>query len=44
MEDGALHVTATTRIDRRAAGVKAPGVLVGREVGITLDLLARPLP
>ena len=40
--DGAVRVSATTRLDRRDAGVSAPRVLVGREVDVTLDLLFRP--
>ncbi|MGN6606365.1 MAG: YceI family protein [Jatrophihabitans sp.] len=40
--DGSVHVVATTRLDRRALGVRAPRVLIGRVVQIRLDLTFRP--
>ena len=45
LPDGGLRVRATTRLDRRDAGVHAPRVLVGRQVEVELDvvLVAEPV-
>jgi polyisoprenoid-binding protein YceI len=40
--DGGLRVRATTSLDRRDAGVRAPRVLVGRRVEVELDVVLRP--
>ncbi len=42
LPDGALRVRATTVLDRREAGVRAPGVLVGRAVEVELDVVLVP--
>lgn len=42
LPDGSLRVRATTSLDRRAAGVSAPRVLVGRRVLVELDVVLRP--
>ena len=39
LPDGALRVRATTVLDRRDAGVRAPRVLVGRSVEVELDVV-----
>ncbi len=39
LQDGALRVRATTSLDRRDAGVRAPRVLVGRRVEVELDVV-----
>ncbi len=39
LPDGALRVRATTSLDRRDAGVRAPRVLVGRRVEVELDVV-----
>ena len=41
MPDGDLRVRATTSLDRRDAGVRAPRVLVGRHVEVELDVVLR---
>ena len=42
LADGSLRVRATTSLDRRDAGVRAPRVLVGRRVEVELDAVLRP--
>ena len=42
LPDGGLRVRATTSLDRRDAGVRAPRVLVGRRVEVELDVVLRP--
>lgn len=42
LPDGGLRVRATTSLDRRDAGVRAPRVLVGRHVDVALDVVLRP--
>ena len=42
LEDGSLRVRATTTLDRRDAGVRAPRVLIGRRVEVELDAVLRP--
>ena len=44
LADGGLRVRATTSLDRRDAGVRAPRVLVGRRVQVELDVVLRPEP
>lgn len=39
LQDGMLRATATARLDRLDAGVRAPRVLVGRQVDLRLDLV-----
>ena len=41
MPDGGLRVRATTSLDRRDAGVRAPRALVGRRVAVELDVVLR---
>ena len=41
LEDGGRRVVATGSLDRRDAGVKAPRVLVGREVDVTVEVVLR---
>ena len=41
LPDGGLRVHATTSLDRRDAGVRAPRVLVGRRVAVELDAVLR---
>ena len=41
LPDGGLRVRATTSLDRRDAGVRAPRVLVGRRVAVELDAVLR---
>jgi len=33
----AVHVVATARLDRTAVGVRAPSLMIGRTVTITID-------
>ena len=42
LPDGGLRVRATTSLDRRDAGVRAPRVLIGRRVEVELDVVLRP--
>lgn len=39
LPDGGLRVRATTHLDRRDAGVRAPRVLVDRQVEVELDVV-----
>jgi polyisoprenoid-binding protein YceI len=42
LPDGGVRVRATTSLDRRAAGVRAPRVLIGTRVEVQLDVVLRP--
>jgi polyisoprenoid-binding protein YceI len=41
-ESGELSVRATVTIDRRALGVRAPRLLIGRQVTATIDAVFQP--
>jgi polyisoprenoid-binding protein YceI len=41
-DGSARRVVGRTRLDRRDAGVRAPRIMIGREVEITLDALLDP--
>ena len=43
LPDGGLRVRATTSLDRRDAGVRAPRALVGRRVEVELEVVLRPV-
>ena len=38
-EDGTIAATLTAVLDRRAVGIRAPRVLVGRQVDITVEVV-----
>jgi polyisoprenoid-binding protein YceI len=40
--DGVTTLTARTRLDRRAIGVRAPRFMIGRQVDITVTATVRP--
>ena len=42
-QDGSATVTARTRLDRRTLGVRAPRVMIGHVVDITVTATIRPV-
>ena len=43
-QDGSATVTARTRLDRRTLGIRAPRVMIGHAVDITVTATIRPMP
>jgi polyisoprenoid-binding protein YceI len=43
-QDGSATVTARTRLDRRTLGVRAPRIMIGHTVDITVTATIRPMP
>ena len=40
--EGSATVTAHTRLDRRALGIRAPGIMIGHAIDITVTATLRP--
>ncbi|MGA8463061.1 MAG: YceI family protein, partial [Trebonia sp.] len=40
-QDGSATVTAHTRLDRRALGIRAPGIMIGHTIDITVTAALR---